>query len=221
MDEMHPMVVQFIENFEQEAHMKGNYRSSVGKAERIFLQDVWGPLMDFNFQGLHAEYPFKDYKNGNRFADFVYTKGGIRLVIEVDGFSTHARDISPGDFDDHLSRQNDLLISGWKILRFSANQVERKSIICQRQISQTIGTWWTQVYGSFSPEEGQVWTLRRRQIIQLAQRQDGLIKTSDLAREFKITNRTASNWLQKFTEEGLLTAVSPRIRITAYKLKGY
>jgi very-short-patch-repair endonuclease len=144
---MIPSLASFIESFEEEAGRSGRYRVKIGHAEYIFLERVWGPVFQFKFDGLHAEYPFKDSKGGDRFVDFMYEHGGIRLIIEIDGYTTHARNISPGDFEDHLDRQNDLLLSGWFLLRFSARQVEHQSEYCRSKLQQALGNRWVQSYG--------------------------------------------------------------------------
>jgi very-short-patch-repair endonuclease len=219
---MHPAMDKFIEEFEAQALRSGQYRKTLGKNERIFLQNVWGPAFQYNFNGLKPEYPFKDFKGGDRFVDFVYTAGGIRLIIEIDAFTTHARDISPGEFDDHLSRQNDLLLSGWFILRFSANQVEKRKHVCQRQILQAIGHWWTITHNQFSGAETQVWELRKRLIIQLALSQGGCVKTQDVANKFNISMRSALNWLKRFSSPDnlILTPIMGKEKIIGYNLLG-
>lgn len=218
---MHPEVTKFIKAFEEKALRIGQYRKTLGKYEIFFLQYVWGPVFQYNFDGLSAEYPLKDFKGGDRFIDFVYTRGGIRLIIEIDGFTTHARDISPGEFSDHLMRQNDLVLAGWLILRFSNDQVEKRAVICQRQIMQAIGHWWTLSHGASSSTEMEVWALRKRLLIQYAIRQEGIIRCIDVAREFNIVNRTAHSWLTRFVKEGILADVRPNKRTVGYRLMGY
>lgn len=218
---MHPAVLQFIDQLEEEARRQGQYRSKLGKYERKFLNEVWGPMFQYNFVGLKAEYPLKDFKGGDRFVDFAYIKGGIRLIIEIDGFTTHAREISPGDFDDHLMRQNDLILSGWIVLRFSVNQVEKRSTICQRQIIQAIGHWWTFTQGTFPQDKKDIWNLRRKWLTQLALRRDGVIRIKDVADEFGITPRAALYWLSRYTADRTFSAVRPQERTIGYRLNGY
>ncbi|XEC95595.1 hypothetical protein AB6A23_03210 [Paenibacillus tarimensis] len=190
----------------------------LGKAELIFLEEVWGPAFNYDYNGLKAEYPFRDLKGGQRFADFVYVRNGVRLMIEIDGYTTHARDISPGDFNDHLTRQNDMVLSGWLLLRFSAWQVEKRPQICQRQLKQAIGHWWSLTYGKLSSAEMDLWEMRKQLIIQLAIRKGGKVKPVDLADEFNISNRTAIDWLQKLEKEGLVDGYSPNQRVVYYRL---
>jgi very-short-patch-repair endonuclease len=211
----------FIEQFEREAIEKGLYRKQLGRSEIIFLEQVWGPAFQYQFDGLKAEHPFKDAKGGQRFADFVYVKNGIRMLIEVDGFTTHARDISPGEFDDHLTRQNDLILSGWLVLRFSAHQVEKRPQVCARQLKQAIGHWWSLTYGGYSAGEIDSWRLRKNHIAQMAMRRNGKIKPGEVAAEFNISNHTAGIWLKRFAKEGSFSVVPNQMRSTVYLLTDF
>ena len=52
------------------------------------------------------------------FVDFCYPS--LQLVIEVDGFSTHG---SRTGWQGDLNRQNDLVLAGWRVLRFTWEDV--------------------------------------------------------------------------------------------------
>ena len=215
----HPALSAFIENHERESAKQFRYRRTIGHAERMCLEEVIGPALQYNFEGLRAEFPFKDFKGGDRFVDFVYVRGGIKLIIEVDGFHTHAKDITSAEFDDHLSRQNDLILQGWLILRFSANQVERQPMVCRRQLMQAIGYWWTITLGNFQPGDRSMWESRKRAVIHIASRQGGEIRCRDVAKHFAIHRKTAHEWLQRFVEDKVLLPQLSKQRITSYRLK--
>ncbi|MFD0693749.1 hypothetical protein ACFQZT_06555 [Paenibacillus sp. GCM10027628] len=142
----------------------------------------------------------------------------MKLVIEIDGFTTHARDLSPSDFDDHLMRQNDLVLSGWLLLRFSANQVIQRPIICQRQIKQAIGHWWSVLRAEAAGSTGRtdVWQLRKQQIISLALHQGGIIRPADLTSALGTHPRTAAKWLKRLSLTGDIQADKHQERITRY-----
>lgn len=214
----HPNLRAFIEQFEREATRLGSYRSKLGEVEMLFLRQVWGPGFQFNFGGLRAEYPFRDFKGGQRFIDFVYILHGIKLLIEIDGFTTHARNISPAEFDDHLARQNDLVLAGWIVLRFSANQVERTPQVCQRQIKQAIGHWWSLTHGRLTAKEADHWSLRRNCLIDLANRHSGRLTPIQVADEFEISRTSAVQWIRRFVDEGLFTAQDQVKRVRSYTL---
>jgi len=215
---MHPSLARFISDFEEESRQKGRYRHKIGAAERMFLENVWGPVFRFNFEGLRAEYPFIDAKGGERFIDFMYCRGNFRLMIEIDGFTTHARNISPSEFDDHLDRQNDLLLSGWLLIRFSARQVDNQEKKCQAKLQQALGHLWSSSHGGLTSKDVQAWDIRKHAIRQMAARNDGIIRPSDVAKEFKLHIRTAQLWLKRFSREGILIPVTGVVRTTAYQL---
>ena len=218
---MHHQLQAFIEQFEREALLNGSYRRKLGKAEISFLEKVWGPAFQYNFEGLKAEYPFKDAKGGQRFADFVYVRNGIRLLIEIDDFTSHAREISPGDFDDHLSRQNDMILSGWLVLRFSGRQVEKRPQICQRQLKQAVGHWWSLTQGNHSLNEREKWSLRTRRIVQIAAQRNGTVKPAEVAADFGVSNRSAAMWMKRLSEEGVFESQKEQLRTRHYRLRGY
>jgi very-short-patch-repair endonuclease/predicted transcriptional regulator len=201
--------------------VNGSYRSQLGRSELRFLENVWGPAFQYHYDGLKTEYPFKDVKGGQRFADFVYVRHGIRLVIEVDGFTTHARNISPGEFDDHLTRQNELILSGWLLLRFSSGQVERNPQQCQMQVKQAIGHWWSLTEGGFTVEDLDKWKLRKQVVIRMAMKRNGTIKPGDLVNELNISSRTAATWLKQFAQEGTFSYAAEQQRVTTYILTGW
>lgn len=218
---MHPKVTEFVEKFESNARRLGHYRNKLGKAELAFLEEVWGPILEYNFEGLETEYPFKDYKGGERFADFIYLKDGMKLLIEIDGFTTHARDISPGEFSDHLIRQNDLVLQGWMILRFTAYQVEKKPMLCQRVIMQAMGHWWALMHRNSYSIEGDIWSYRSQQLTQMMFQYGGIVKLAHIAKYFHIPIRTARDWTERFVKSGLLTAVKPGKRAIGYQLSRF
>ncbi|WP_199622724.1 hypothetical protein [Paenibacillus alkalitolerans] len=79
------------------------------------------------------------------------------MKVELDGYTTHAKEISPAEFDDHLERQNDMLLNGWYLLRFSANMVFNKPHICRRQIMQALGRWYYLNDGPIALKENDKW----------------------------------------------------------------
>ena len=61
---MHPAVKTFIEAFEKEARERNELRSTLGRYQAAFLQNVLGPALHWNFEGVRVEYPFRDDKGG-------------------------------------------------------------------------------------------------------------------------------------------------------------
>lgn len=206
----HPEITTFVARYKQAAMKKGSYRAELGYAEIRFLEKVLGPLLHYRFDGLEPEFPFIDAKSGDRFIDFVYVRGGLRLVMEVDGYRTHARNISRGDFDDHLARQNDLVLAGWIVLRFSADMIEKQPEQCQRQIAQAIGLWWSHTQSRAPGTGGSgLWSSRRELVRAICQGRGGQVTTRDLM-----------PWLQLEPALGASLAAALRARRLASSREG-
>lgn len=66
----------------------------------------------------HLQYPI-----GRAIVDFAYPDA--RLVIEVDGYRWHGAD--PDRWQRDLSRQNDLIAAGWRVIRFTWDDVSTRA----------------------------------------------------------------------------------------------
>ncbi|TXK74458.1 DUF559 domain-containing protein [Paenibacillus sp. N3.4] len=111
-----------------------------GHAEKMFLQHVWWKAFG-NFNNLHPEYEIKDFRDGTRFLDFAFLRPSLRLTIEIDGYGSHSSQISRSQFSDQWNRQNHLIIDGWKILRFSFDDVKERSRMCEQTLQQFMGRY--------------------------------------------------------------------------------
>lgn len=113
-----------------------------GHAEKLFLQQVWWPIIG-HFRQLHPEYEVKDYQDGTRFIDFAYIRFPYRIGIEIDGYGPYVRDIDRTRFGDNLMRQNQLTLDGWKVFRFSYDDITQKQRRCQQMILHITGRWYS------------------------------------------------------------------------------
>lgn len=111
---------------------------NLGHAETTFLRRVWWPAFA-SFDYLHPEYEIRDYRDGLRYIDFAYIRGGLRVAIEIDGFSAHHRDLNSAQFAAQCQRQNHLVIDGWDVLRFAYIDVESHPRVCQQTLQQLLG----------------------------------------------------------------------------------
>jgi superfamily II DNA or RNA helicase len=94
-------------------------------SEKLFLTDFLYPLLGEGIRYLVPQYPFIDSEGRNRKIDFALVKDHKKLALEVNGETYHAEGIIPNDmFDDNLFRQNEILSSGWSLLRFSYSQLQ-------------------------------------------------------------------------------------------------
>ncbi|UKS27820.1 endonuclease domain-containing protein [Paenibacillus sp. HWE-109] len=109
-----------------------------GYAERLFLSQIWLPAFG-NFNDLHPEYEVKDFRDGTRFLDFAFLRHALKLAIEIDGYGSHSAQISRRQFSDQWIRQNHLMMDGWKILRFSFDDIKHRPRMCIQLLQQFMG----------------------------------------------------------------------------------
>jgi len=210
----------------------------------LFLKQVWGPAFHYDYSGLTVEpvsgaWPEEPSPRGrqtesakdagqrrtldNGCVELVYIRGQLKLRIELIELTAANKDAwrgaSEDDYAAYLTRHNELVLSGWLVLRFTAQQLEKRPQQCQAHIKQAIGHWWAMTKEPVQTEDTDIWTFRKRLLIRMAQERSGVLKPRDVAEAFQMTSRAAGNWLKRFQAEGVFTGVaSKQNRLTRYKL---
>lgn len=94
-------------------------------SEKLFVDEFLFPLLGQHLQRIIPQHPFLDSTGSSRRIDFAYVDDGARLALEVNGETYHAEGVIGNDvFDQNLFRQNEILSSGYKLIRFSYNQLQ-------------------------------------------------------------------------------------------------
>lgn len=102
--------------------------------EKTFVEDIFYIYAGENgLNYLDVQTPLEDYQLKKRKLDFTIKTNRYKYVIEIDGYTYHAEGasrVSPEYFDDLLVKQNDLIINGWILIRFSYNQIRNNPAFC-------------------------------------------------------------------------------------------
>ncbi|WP_078596072.1 hypothetical protein [Evansella clarkii] len=180
-------------------------------AEMMFLKHVWWPSFH-HFQYLCPEYEVNDFKEGTRYLDFAYIRPGIRICLEIDGFGPHLKNISRWQFSDSLERQNQLVIDGWTVIRFSYDQVKEKPRRCQQIVQQVIGRW--------LGDELHLTTLSflEKEVLRLAIRKGEAISPIEVEKYLKLSDKTVKKILSQLVDKKMLIPASGIVKIRSYQL---
>ncbi|REE70512.1 hypothetical protein A8990_13067 [Paenibacillus taihuensis] len=184
------------------------------QAEKLFLQNVWWPAVG-SLEDLHPEFEVQDLKGMARFADYAYLPSlPFRLLIEIDGFGPHWRDVTRWRFADDLQRQNHLLIDGWYLLRFAYDDLAEKPRRCQQTLLMAIAKW-----GGITRGIAHNLDVYERALLHLMQQHWGEITPTAAAEKLAICKRRATIGLQSLVRRGVLNAiVSSKGRNMRYKM---
>ncbi|MNW56583.1 hypothetical protein D3C74_343100 [compost metagenome] len=183
-----------------------------GHAEKLFLENVWWPALG-HFENLHPEYEVTDFKDGFRYLDFAYIRQGIQLAIEIDGYGPHMRNISRVQFSDQCRRQNDLIIDGWKILRYTYDDVKEIPRFCQQKLQQFMGRW----LGD-EPRVIEMDWLEKEIIRLFLKRGANPVTPGEICKHFGVSSKTARKWLHNLMTKKWIQPLSGTKRIRSYKL---
>lgn len=182
-------------------------------AEKLFLEQVWYPAFR-HFDGLHPEYEVADFRDGSRFMDFAYIRFPLRLAIEIDGYGPHLAKASRYQFSDSLMRQNHLIIDGWRILRFSYDDVNEKPRMCEQVVQQFMGS----CLGSGSSLSS-VSDILESEVIRLALRLERPLRPRDVSDLLHVHKDRALRILHSMVKkQTLLPAGKGEQRVRCYKV---
>lgn len=178
-----------------------------GHAERLFAETVWLPAAG-NFKHLHPEYEIADERGKPLFIDFAFIHPALRAAIEVDGYGPHHRDLDRRQFAEQLNRQNDLVIRGWKVLRFSYDDVRGRPQLCRTYIQKLLGL----CYGAADDSL----PLTLRELVRQAMRHGRPFTPDDAAGWTGLSKRTIGPMLRQLRALGYLEPASGKERIRRY-----
>lgn len=200
-DELELAYSEFIRHHLKLRHGEARRRLTVGLgyAEKLFLEQIWWPAFS-NFDNLVPEYEVQDFRDGTRFIDFAFIRGHIRLAIEIDGYGPHFHKITRSQFSDQWIRQNHLMLDGWKLLRFSFDDVKDRPRMCEQMIHQFMGKW----FGSSHSGRYSSCSVEEREIIRMALRSNRKVKPSDVCIALDVEQQKARTLLQSLLSRGIL-----------------
>lgn len=197
---------------ESDGERKRKLLNGVGHAQKQFLLRVWWPLFTI-LMGLLPEFEVRDFKDGFRYIDFVWILGNCKIAIEIDGFGPHWRNADRWQFADHLHRQNQLIIDGWIILRFSYDDIMEHPRRCQQIILQAKGKWNTEKTHTPAPNPID------RAILDFAIRMNAPFTPSKAAEQLGWHRVTITRRTRNLAKAGLLIpASSGSIRTNRYMI---
>jgi hypothetical protein len=181
------------------------------QAEMLFLKQVWWPSF-YHFRYLHPEYEVNDFKDGKRYLDFAYIRPAIRICFEIDGYGSHLKNISRWQFSDSLERQNQLVIDGWTVIRFSYDQVKEKPRRCQQVVQQVIGRWLGDELDQTSL------SIVEKEVLRLAIRKGEAISPIEVEKCLRLSDKTVKKVLSQLVDKKMLIPASGIKRVRSYRV---
>lgn len=109
-------------------------------AEHFALQEIIRPVIqESGWEKIIPNYAVTLEDGSTRFIDFAIISERSKIAIEIDGYAYHAEGtITRNKFDDQLNRQNELILQGWALLRFSFDQTQQETQRCRDQLRRLL-----------------------------------------------------------------------------------
>ncbi|WMT39512.1 transcriptional regulator [Paenibacillus sp. D2_2] len=103
-----------------------------------FLRKVWFPVIG-NLNDLYPEYEVRDLDNKYRYLDIAYMPGGAKGCIEIQDYSSHARDIETNRFKDLCMKQALLTLDDWLFLPIAYLSIRDDPSVCKKLVLSFVG----------------------------------------------------------------------------------
>jgi hypothetical protein len=188
-------------------------REGHGFGEKLFLENVWWPAFG-HFDFLHPEHSIIDMRYGSYYLDYAYLPNPmLRLAIEIDGFGPHVQQLDRRQFAEQLNRQNFLVATDWKVLRFSVDEIKENASRCIQYLQLLLGRY----YGA-EHSLNKV-ALLEREALRLGLRLGMPFSSKDVVQHLQLHRNTAQALLRKLADKRyLVPAKGGGVRVHTYQV---
>jgi len=102
-----------------------NPRSATSSAPEDLFAELFIQVVGVeNAPLLTPQFPVEDIYGGSRYIDFALRTVDERVAFEIDGLSWHVPDVERiAEYEDALLRQNSLVHQGWRVFRWTDQQI--------------------------------------------------------------------------------------------------
>lgn len=183
-----------------------------GYGEKLLLQQAWWPVLG-TLENLHPEYEIIGADGEHYFIDLAYLRSPGPTALESDSYSSHARDIDRDQFARALDRQNEIVLTGWNILRFSIDKLKEDPRACQNTIRRMLVCW----YGEESQHMDGL-NIYQRELVRTAIRSSSPISVADACQLLGKKERFTRETLHSLVTMNVFEAASGNERIRTYQL---
>lgn len=116
-----------------------NLTNSSEPEKYLYFEIILPTISEESSKYVYPQFKLKDDFGRERRIDFAIITDNSKVAIELDGYTYHAKGkISPEKFSDDLQRQNELILSGWKVIRFSWDQLNQTPEKCKDTLRRAI-----------------------------------------------------------------------------------
>jgi len=194
---------------------RGRLERGHAHAEVLFLRNVWWPLRG-HFDHLHPEYEVIDWRGRSYFADFLWRKNDVKLLIEIKGYASHVRELDRQKFCNELNRETFLTAMGYQIISFPYDNVEQQPELCITMLRMVMSKYQPQ------PKPIDRSLLAEKEILRLALQLARPIRPIEIEKHFAIDHRTVVGMLQRLCSQGHLRPCRSlnTKRVLRYELAG-
>ncbi|HEX7056891.1 MAG TPA: transcriptional regulator [Bacilli bacterium] len=175
-----------------------------------FLRSIWFPAIG-NLDHLYPEYEVRDFNNRCRYLDLAYLPGGAKGCIEIQDYSSHARDIETARFKDLCMKQALLGLDDWLFLPVAYLSIRENPGVCKQLVLAFVGKFLSiHVVAGLNWAEAETLRFARRLMRDFAPR--------ELSAHLLLSEHRTRIVLRSLLRKNLLVVANGKQRYRTYRL---
>ena len=175
-----------------------------------FLQTIWYPVIG-NLDHLYPEWEIRDFGNRYRYLDLAYMPGGAKGCIEIQDYSSHARDIEAWRFKDLCLKHAYLSLDDWITLPIAYLSIVEDPSVCKKLVLSFVGKF-------VSVPVHQSLDLLETETLRFARTVIRPFTSEELSAHLERSDRQARRVLDQLVKRNLLVVANGKQRYRTYQL---
>lgn len=198
----------------RKGELLGRLEKGYSHGEDRMVQKILYPIFG-SLDELHPEYEVAALNGKTMYVDVAFIRGNLKVAFELDGFASHAKDVSRDNFC--WDRRRDLMLSadGWVVIHIAYDDLNERPSLIERLVRKRLASCLNQ-YESY-----QLFSVLEREVIRLGltKKETDWFRLREVTDQLDVCADTARDVLRKLVDEKVLhVGGNAEKRVHRYKL---
>jgi hypothetical protein len=173
-----------------------------GFGNQIFLEKAWWELYG-NFDGLHPEYEILDWRGYPFYADFMWSNGSVKFVIEVQDFSSHVQNMDRDGYRRELNRGLFMKSLQFNLVYIPLDEMKSNSKLVLSLLQNILSP-----FVSASARKVSMYSKIEKDLMQHAIQHNRILRPNDAANRLELDPRTIIKSIKQLVDKQKFRAIA-------------
>jgi hypothetical protein len=189
-----------------------------GYGNKFFAENIWWRLFG-HFKNLHPEYEILDYRGLPFYADFMWIMGMIRIVFEIQDFSSHVEHMDRPGYRRELNRGLFMQSLQIIIVYISLDELKENPDYVRSMVRVILSPYINKEDIGDKPSN---YNKFEKELLRFAARRNRIVRPAIAARELEVSRATILKYSKRLSQKGKLRPIPCGVsnRVTSYEYIG-